>query len=273
MRALSQLISTPQNNFRVFKDLEFVYGEERRGNLSNILTDCFSEEKDPSYVSMSRQEVEDCFSRLILQSLNQSLDLECNYLDEEVIASISNCQLHHYSYEANCDCDHHVLNSGSVLSSLMKGQQLDSLSGQDALDMVSHLHAYNPDFMQELRRKDFCHFISTPSYKLPGESKEQFYLRMLWQYIVSLTLKDCSIMITMQRIADAGYNGNNGDVHYISDSVTGLEVAVSVAVVDLDPKLPDTYDQLKHKLHEIIQLQESAFKLLPDQNANHAFVR
>lgn len=113
--------------------------------------------------------------------------------------------------------------------------------------------------------------------------------------MVSLTAKDCSVMISMQRVerlpnsleedafssdelmasssSDDDFGElpsptsicsnedlRNHDRAVIMDDKTGLSFAVSVAITDLDPKVPSSFSDLERKWREKDYLMVSAFK-------------
>lgn len=65
--------------------------------------------------------------------------------------------------------------------------------------------------------------------------------------MVSLTAKDCSIMVTMQRTLQK--DGAN----IICDKVTGHNYIASVAVTDLDQKLPEKINRIVHNDLRIVK--------------------
>lgn len=100
--------------------------------------------------------------------------------------------------------------------------------------------------------------IGSPE-RLESESLEDFFFRKVWEYIVSLTAKDCSIMITLQRISGDGETLSNGQflkqcplrgAAIIQDDLTSQSYLVTISITDLDPKLPATFADLERKIKE-----------------------
>lgn len=256
-RAIISLMQSPQNNFRIFKDLKFVYGEEERGNICSILDQVFP-------TNTSANLIHDSFIRIILHGLNNTpFTKTCSELDHLFPATDSYCQLHNHTSESICSCSLHCIQQDSVLCSILNGQRLDSLTCQQALEIAHTLNSKNPNFITELRSRKLACFGSPTPY--PGETMDDFYFRQIWQYFVSLTLKDCSIIITMQRVrGDETLIQECNRCSLFRDEVTGLKFLISVAVVDLDPRFPLTFAQLVNKILQ----KDLAAVHLQDHNAN-----
>lgn len=106
---------------------------------------------------------------------------------------------------SNCNCAQHFLNSHSVLGSVYSAQRLDSVDSCRALVLAKYLvkNHYKDDccqLMYDLKNKRPQN-IGSPC-KLTNEKLEEFFFRKVWEFVVSLTAKDCSIMITMQRVIE-----------------------------------------------------------------------
>lgn len=162
--ALKSLINTPQNNFRIFKDLKHAYGDGspmvvdqtqesgNNGRLNEVLG---------NFIAMDRQEncsetdcdsmnsgTERAFCNLLLKSLNHPFTdpLSDDILNETIhIDNSTTCQLHldHGSKCTNGDCcksKKHGINSLSVLGSVYSAQRLDSVDSHRALEMARYLN-------------------------------------------------------------------------------------------------------------------------------------
>jgi len=234
-RAIESLLETPQNNLRIFRDLKLVYGEDQRSHLNHVLRGVFSIDKpltsldDGNCANLndngngSTLQSRRSFVNVILEALNRSARDETTARDDMttmrkryVNIEEAFCQLHTSCTEAEgdikfkeggeegkleetrCNCQHHVLDTLSVLGSVFSAQRLDSVDSYRALEMARFLHKKHPSLMMELKTSR-VDAIGSPT-RLPHESLEDFYFRKVWEFIVSLTAKDCSIMIALQRI-------------------------------------------------------------------------
>ena len=272
---MRSLIQTPQNNLRVFKDRSLVYSEERRKQpLASLIRDVFPELIDP-------ETLEDSFVRLLLQALNRSPKTvnhdSCDQQDLEpaCVASPATCLLHLRNSNLGCECTTHSLDRRSVLGCILRGQLLGSVSGREALSMANFLLNKNPHFVQQLANSNFVHEKQSP-HQWDHESLEEYYLRLLWQFYVSLTFKDCSIMMTMQRLdtdtasaaaalaGDTCCDDRQSACNLIVDKRTSGVFAVNLAVVDLDPKFPEFFAQLEKTSRKRLLLDWK-----PCQSASH----
>lgn len=262
-QALLSLIQTPQNNFRVFKDLDFAYGEERRTSLPHVLSGTFAD----SNSNDNPDAITESFIKVILQALTSCFDSHTHQAEEQSLENQESlCQLHTQHSVITCSCANHFIASRSVLGNVLTGQKLDAVACNQGLEMAQYLYSSDPNFLTELKLRSFCEIRE--GTQAAKESKEDFYLRLIWQYFVSMTFKDCSILITMQRLADSDQPDtsrvNDYRCRIITCDRTGVSFVVSVAIVDLDPRFPQSYDQLRQK---ISQKDFSAIKI-SDRNAN-----
>lgn len=102
--------------------------------------------------------------------------------------------------------------------------------------------------------------IGSPQ-RLSTESLEDFFFRKVWEYIVSLTAKDCSIMITMQRIREDTFVNKSQlrGLTVIQDDLFKGSYLVATSITDLDPKLPATFADLERKIREKDSLMVASY--------------
>jgi hypothetical protein len=188
------------------------------------------------------------------------------------------------------------LSRQSVLGSVLFAQRLDGVDSHRALEMAKFLHERNPDLINDLKSKrPPCDRVGL-TVQAKNETELEFVYRKVWEYMVSLTAKDCSLMISMQRVQPVmpmlakAENRGSGMVsssddseslessstdedsdfemvererlsfeNVIFDEASGLAFAVSVAVTDLDPKVPSSYAELMRKWSEKDYLMVAAF--------------
>lgn len=121
--------------------------------------------------------------------------------------------------------------------------------------------------MEELKSEHRRPSVIGSPEKLSTESLEDFFFRKVWEFIVSLTAKDCSIMITMQRLdGDGGltYDTRSGQcalrgVAIIQGDVSKESYLVTTSITDLDPKLPATFADLERKIKEKDSLMVASY--------------
>lgn len=165
--ALKSLIETPQNNFRIFKDLKHVYGdgtclvmdpsqkisiEER---LSGIFKDFIGIDIGDELYSFNDKGTEcrsyqNLFCNLLIKSLNHPfVDPQCDpqsEVSQNIVINIdgsTTCHLHlDHGSKSDCLCRPrgHGINSLSILGSVYSAQRLDSVDSYRALEMARYLN-------------------------------------------------------------------------------------------------------------------------------------
>lgn len=81
----------------------------------------------------------------------------------------------------------------------------------------------------------------------------------LFNYMLSLTAKDCSIMIAMEKLTNAN-SGLVGDNSIVLPGRNGVKYIASVSVTDLDPKCPKSMQDLERKWRDKDLMMVTAFE-------------
>lgn len=228
--AISSLIEAPQNNFRVFRDIHLAYADETNTSLTQVLHD---------FIVTTDAKVDkiDVFSKLLIDALR--LRLAPNSKSKNTTQLTQYCEMHNTDHKCLCNDSDHLQPSGSVLDVILEAQKLDTIDSSIACDMFDYitLMAINNEYIIDKLNCSSVPASFDCEKQLIGETKLDYYSRKVWQFLVSLTAKDCSIMISMQRLVDE----DASDVplnHLIYDKITGEKYLVSVSVTDLDQKSP-----------------------------------
>lgn len=263
--ALEELIHNPQNNLRVFKDLVLAYGESCQEKLSNVFESFFEKDIDDckQQVNYERRFI-DLLIQCLLNDHDNKLGDEIDHRSkpdvENSFNNSDNCLQH--TPKIRCRrCDNypslkkhkpdyssldHKLPESCVLSSVLKAQRLDSIGAHEALNMLNWLldesKSYsNTDILEELSKPQMPSGFGS-LHQLPHETKHQYYFRKVWEFLVSLTAKDCSIIVTIRRIAPSrlNYVENKQDIrrHLLEDQKSGNYYLFNVGIADLDQKMP-----------------------------------
>lgn len=271
--ALEGLLKNPQNNFRIFKNLVLAYDEGNRSKLSNVFQDFFQSMSETSSNIDHERRLIDLLIRCLLSesptktNIDRKSDMVTNNgLEDENICSdnLSNgrsCTRHKLvSTCRRCDSypsskksktgissgfKNHELPSSCVLASVLRAQQLDTIGAYEARQMLDWLLencSDSMDVLEELSKPQMPRGFGSPC-RLQFETREQYYFRKVWEFLVSLTAKDCSIIITVRRISPGRHDEllrrqRNLKEHILVDNKTGTYFLFNVGIADLDQKMP-----------------------------------
>lgn len=142
----------------------------------------------------------------------------------------------------------HKLPQRCVLASVLKAQKLDSIGAFEARHMLEWLlddanhHDDKIDILEELSKPQMPPGFGSPC-QLPSESKRDYFFRKVWEFLVSLTAKDCSIITTLRQITQERYESllfrePEASGHLLRDEVAGGYYMFSVGIADFDQKMP-----------------------------------
>lgn len=286
--ALESLISNPQNNFRIFKDLVFAYGENKceRLKLTSVLDGFIDRHHD-----RAQHDNLEYFIDLLIQCLLSNHDhsdttqskAAAGMLKHDAENSFTlsdDCQLHKTRSKCRrCDMTtaphskkhktesggyvahhhHHNLSShelprSCVLASVLRAQKLDTIGAHEASYMLQWLMSHrsnsgHANALEELSKPQMIEGFGS-AHRLPHERQYEYYFRKVWEFLVSLTAKDCSIIITLRRLNPAIVAMDDewldaASKHYSSirtnllrDTRTGCAYLFNVGIADLDQKMP-----------------------------------
>lgn len=236
--ALKELLYHPQNNLRVFKDKELIFSEESRESLDVTLKDFFHES---SLVSR-----EDELCHMVTQVLRHPYpDATSIGAETSESSGPQSCPTSH-----PCTCTtrmkaDHQLPRGCVLDRVLRAQRLGCVD----VAVVYPLYLKLKDTVKSERAE--CLKDGYPAPTLPKglgcqgrqnfETDHAFACRKIWEFLVALTARDCSIMLSLQRLSPAAPTSWEESV--VSDS-DGQAYLFSIAVVDLDPKSVDKLEKV-----------------------------
>lgn len=271
--ALEELIQNPQNNLRVFKDLVLAYGESCQVKFGNILENFFSNEGQLTSTNnrLFHSSHEDRLVDLLIQCLLKDhdrkpqesklfngigLDNENSFNTRDVCfqhllqTKCRRCDTYpswkkHKSNFTTNSC--HRLPQSCVLSSILKAQKLDSVGAHEAMAMLDWLQEHadpgDSDVLEKLSKPQIPEGFGS-LHQLPSETKQEYFFRKIWEFLVSLTAKDCSIIVTMRRIdpnrSDSIMSNARPEMkaHLLKDHRSGDCYLFNVAIADLDQKMP-----------------------------------
>ena len=94
-------------------------------------------------------------------------------------------------------------------------------------------------YWSQLRQDDRIYTNIGLVDKVDEETDDDFTIRKLLEYLIALMAKDCSIMITMQKLSQdyTSYSSQSfASAHVITDDITGAKYVANIAITDLDQK-------------------------------------
>ncbi|XP_075227368.1 inositol phosphate kinase 1 [Lycorma delicatula] len=232
--AIKNLLATPQNNLKLFKDGVLVYSDDIKTDLFLILKEFFKTSKHFT-ADDNLEKLTDKFCHLVFNALTTDLtdseklpiieDVSITFKEKDIkpreipsspIITFSTPILDWHS----CDWTSQLLPSDCILDRILKIQQLEN-SGADAVYRL-----YKTNYPQETDYE----YVS----KLCDHPEGILKLDPVQRYLLATTAKDCSILIAFQRISSD--NCNIIRRTHIMKDVDGINYAWNIGISDLDPK-------------------------------------
>lgn len=282
LKALLALTKTPQNNLRIFQDGNLVFAEECQTNLTKILKEWFHDAATPDE-SLPMENLCTLVIKSLLQKVAYDDDAvhpsgEDTLVDDEVEISRANvdnwfnaineqkkrnhldaCQATTRTTRLPADC---------VLSKVLHVQSLGDVDFGRLYAAYDRLVDCFRDQSFSYENLRWTHPQMTAQWLDDVQTKHvlphvdvtlQESVRLVQRYRISSTSRDCSIMITFQRIKqqDADLSTN------VVCDLSGHVYAYHASIVDLDPKPVSCVE--KHRRRN--QAMNEAF-LLDTQSAS-----
>ncbi|XP_042906492.1 inositol-pentakisphosphate 2-kinase isoform X2 [Parasteatoda tepidariorum] len=220
--ALKMLLQTPQNNLRIFKDQKIIYSNEKRCDLEETLCGFFNDSKYSCVDALIKLVIAvllnpiSCKPKEIFEALNECDILTCANAHPECIES-----------------GFHVLPRDCVLQRVLNLQLLDKLDIQTVYSLLNMIRKSNDETSNSIgcySRSEIPPHLGEKQ-KAKSESDYQYASRKVWEFIMALVAKDCSIMLVL-----SNYEGEDiKSANLVSDDF-GNQYMFSMAVLDLDTK-------------------------------------
>lgn len=182
---------------------------------------------------------------------------------------LAQCRLHAAKQPLICDsiseCQdknlQHGLPVGSILDSILRAQQLDTIDSFIAVELMDKLFLKYKALKHHLSLQGNCLYPIDPQRPECRESLEKFILQnaqdldTLWRFLISLTAKDCSIMIAIQHDDDRYKNrfvqSSISTIH-VTDKTNGRPYLCRLSIIDLDYKPACKIQRMLHNDRRMI---------------------
>ncbi|CAH1112731.1 unnamed protein product [Psylliodes chrysocephalus] len=223
VRAIKSLIEVPQNNFRIFKNGNLVYGDNLKAGFSNVVQSIFASK----------------------ESLDKLLDEFCHLMRKSLTTNFMNVDVvEHCEEQTFCQWNKIIQTSGTnttlpkncVLEKILSIQMLDT-EGCDYYEKLLHKENledwnYVNMLLDRVTNENVCMKCMIMTLGNCNRIDCEADLAFI-PYLISAIAKDCSLMITVKRIQE-----NIGDDLEIKNILTTEygHFLVNIGVFDLYPK-------------------------------------
>lgn len=237
-RAIFDLYEEPHNRFKLFKNGDLIYTNEV-GSMSDM-------EKELSLFFGTSQKVLECLTALLCTSLLLPLDGAKNSVMEEFIELLPD-KVFRPPYL--CDTRHSPLPKNGILQRLLTLQRHTEMSDHEAKVVCERL-LNNVEDIEGLHQLVFWHPNSKMEHQLTQSEIEDVI--QLQRYLLSVTAKDVSLMITFREVNDVTLEPPDQTVLHFKSLNKYFRLMISV--IDLDPKPVHRISSWVHRKEEWLKI-------------------
>ncbi|XP_064476028.1 inositol-pentakisphosphate 2-kinase-like [Ornithodoros turicata] len=253
--ALRELLYHPQNNLRIFKNKELIFSEEMQSGLNASLGDFFEKcdlvSREEQLCQLVGKSLRHSFPTVDKESLPRTATPDVG-AQSCVRSSICTC-----SYQKRSQ---HRLPKGSVLERVLQLQCLCSMDITEVYPLYDNIKKALGCDSDDL---SVPHYLQDgyPCPTLPKalgkpqqqvfESDLEFACRKIWEFLVALTARDCSIMLSLQRLSPLA---DIPQKDCIVEDAYGQLYLFSFGIVDLDPKAANKLEKVYYDDSNMVNL-------------------
>ncbi|XP_048252724.1 inositol-pentakisphosphate 2-kinase-like [Haliotis rufescens] len=246
--ALLSLVKTPQNNLKICKNGQEIYGACVKQDLSVDLEDFFkgSQHKKHRYEYM----LLDLVIKILLAPGGRGGN--CSHTHSPRHIKPQRCQNSKFEH-TNGDVSLSYLPHGCVLERICSIQKLDDLDIENIYPLYHRLQARLKDHPTDRIHwgldgpytRDLWMMGSEVKASVPVSSLE-FAVEKVKRFLISKTVQDCSIIVALQPVKP-GVSEENSIIHF-----NDAYYRYSIELVDLDPKPFDKIEQYYRQDMDIV---------------------
>lgn len=172
-RALEALVESPQNNFRLFRDQNYAFGDASNARFDDAIAGLFPDVPDDATDDARRRQA---FCRLLVVALNKGFARAPPLRPDPRWPPQQTCQLH----PSRCTCgSRHALDQGSVLSAVLCAQRLDQLDSRLANEKWTALNNNNAGDCPLDHAPDWVPEWAGREGRAPQESEREWSVRQV----------------------------------------------------------------------------------------------
>ncbi|CAH0383686.1 unnamed protein product [Bemisia tabaci] len=254
--AVKALLITPQNNLKIFKDGQLIYGDETKTDIIEILKSWLDSPVDFIEQDVDSHRLKEKFSCLIIDALTRDLTMNENcpkvIEDEDPTESKENiperippnliAAVKELLPKEACDWSAKDLPSNCILKRILDVQKLEKYGADAIYDIYRRSYENESD--------DYAYVRSIPAPTESRSSSKSFSFNPVQRYLLATTAKDCSILISFQRLHEPSKE-RIPSCHLLRDLDNEPHV-FNVGVSDLDPKPVSCIEKHKKRDCDVI---------------------